>query len=79
MTTEIENANHEVDKSVFVVYPNPDGTLPWFVCVITVRNGCIYIKDKVCRIPSYLRHCYDGIKIDYHKMTKLKIQKVMPL
>ena len=83
MTNEIENANHEVEKSDFVVYPNPDGTLPCFVrvivCVIAVRNGCIYIKDIVCRIPSYLRHCYGGIKSDFHKTVEVKIQKVMPL
>ena len=79
MTNEIENANHEVDKSDFVVYPNPDGTLPCFVCVFTIRNGSRNIKDKLCRIPSYLRHCYDGMKSDFHKTIEVKIQKVMPL
>ena len=70
-------------KSDFVVYPNPDGTLPWFVhviiWVITVRNGYRDIKKRICQIPSYLRHCYHGIKSDCNRTMEVKIKKVLPL
>jgi len=70
-------------KSDFVVYPNPDGSLPRvvqvIVLVITVRNGYRDIKKRICQIPSYLLHCYHGIKSDCHKTMEVKIRKVMPL